>query len=395
MIIKQITAFFFLIGLYCTTAAGQPTFLPGYILQSEQDTVKGYLEYRSDENLAQFVNFKTTQYGKRVIYTPADIQGYGFDGVANFVAVTGETSSQTQSAFYEQVVGGSPSLYYLAAKGGNAFYIKFDTTAYEPLPIEKERLSEILKEYFNDCLPVFGIQDAQYSKAYLTKEFEDYNNCKSSLTHVAKKPASKIVLDITALFGMNHSQTNFNASGFEADYLNELESDRLAPSGGIWINAQLPLVSRTMGFVTGLQYGDYSFFGDHIRINSGGEIRNSLLSRFTLMEIPLMVQFNTRPFTKFSPFMSIGGSLALFDDIENYRIEELANGTTISLTEGKVAEFKSSFAGLAARTGLRYAVFRKHFLVIEGSFRLYSNFAPDEKGSLLIFGGSVGYSLQL
>jgi len=72
----------FLILLLCNVqfAFGQENYTPGYIVKSNKDTLKGFIDYRNWGVNPKKISFKENQSAESSSYTPIDIAGFGISG---------------------------------------------------------------------------------------------------------------------------------------------------------------------------------------------------------------------------------------------------------------------------------------------------------------------------
>ena len=124
-------------------AFSQENYLPGYIINSSNDTVKGYIDYRNWGENPSVIRFKIKTDSKVDNYTPLDIKAFHVkDEIYISAIVEKETSPtkinelnlnpklhlQTDTVFLQTLFGGDKSLYYYkTAEGKDNFYIKNDS----------------------------------------------------------------------------------------------------------------------------------------------------------------------------------------------------------------------------------------------------------------------------
>lgn len=131
-----ITAFIFSIG----TATAQSNFKPGYIINNQQDTIKGYLDYREWNKNPNHVSFKTMLDKPAQKINVSNAKGFGVIGTEYYekavVSVSSsevnvarlsfgiDTASTIDTVFLKRVINGAKlNLYELTTAQKTLFYI--------------------------------------------------------------------------------------------------------------------------------------------------------------------------------------------------------------------------------------------------------------------------------
>jgi len=60
------------------SANAQSNFKPGYLITNDNDTVYGFVDYRTDQMNAEMCRFRQANDDKTQIYSPEQINGYRF-----------------------------------------------------------------------------------------------------------------------------------------------------------------------------------------------------------------------------------------------------------------------------------------------------------------------------
>lgn len=115
-------------------ASAQDTFVPGFIITEEQDTINGYLLEKTDAELARKVIFKREKKGISKTYKPAELLGFGFDNSRIFrkMATILSPEEDTTYVFAKNLVKGKIDLYVLRYANQNnpdIFLINNNTSA--------------------------------------------------------------------------------------------------------------------------------------------------------------------------------------------------------------------------------------------------------------------------
>jgi hypothetical protein len=197
---------------------GQTDKLKGYVINNQQDTLYGYLDYKKGKKNENSVRFQRLLIGESRTFYPSDIIAFHFSGARHYE--THEIDGKL--IFLEKLVAGKTNLYYSGKKG--AFYISSN----EMPVIELSENSLIMKmgdkemsfkdykallaELFSDKpTTVNKIDTVKLNYTSLSNLFQHYNNqhevpmlvyarpkagagiFKSSVTH----PYSRVKIGIT------------------------------------------------------------------------------------------------------------------------------------------------------------------------------------------------------
>jgi len=179
-----------LIGLVCQVFA-QSEYHQGYIITMKGDTVNGFIEVSASNGCVfkkDFVDAVET------IYSPYDIQGFGF---SQRYIVSKPVSSKTgniERVFMDCLILGQASLYqYL-----NLFYVEKADSLFLPLlkstvinsnsgSSDVDRISTAgnyigtLSYLLSDCPGIRqSVQNAKYTRNDFTELIKNYNKCRST-----------------------------------------------------------------------------------------------------------------------------------------------------------------------------------------------------------------------
>ena len=98
---------------FVINAAAQSNYKKGYIITNKNDTINGYIDFRTDEMNSTVCKFRKTARTKEEIFYPGDIRGYMFiDEVKYYVTRTVQIDNTFKIVFLEYLVQGVKDLYY-------------------------------------------------------------------------------------------------------------------------------------------------------------------------------------------------------------------------------------------------------------------------------------------
>lgn len=193
--------------LFCQRSYTQTNFVSGYILTSEGDSLRGYIDYRNWLRNPKHVVFKLDLDAHAMTYTPSSIRGFGM-AAEHYIAATVEIETspislqrlressdfdiQIDSVFLVLLSAGQKSLYYLKTSSyQDQFYIQGEKGNYQLLyykkylsegrknVLERNVYRDQLKAYLKECPTIHSVIDrARYSLGDLQRIFGQYSACK-------------------------------------------------------------------------------------------------------------------------------------------------------------------------------------------------------------------------
>ncbi|MBQ7419805.1 MAG: hypothetical protein IJV17_03570 [Prevotella sp.] len=108
-----------------TSLYAQVNPMQGYIITNENDTIRGVIDYRSDEHNVRECIFQKEGSGEFTVYSPADIKGYRFENNGAFyVTKTVDINKKPLQLFAEYLLKGGVSLYYISTNYVNYYYFE-------------------------------------------------------------------------------------------------------------------------------------------------------------------------------------------------------------------------------------------------------------------------------
>ncbi len=187
---RKIVLFLFVFALSLTSIKiyAQRDFRRGYLIDSKNDTVKGYILY-NPLTISKTCSFRETPDGNIVDYSPSDIVSFHFDEGLYFVSKKINPEPQTKVVFLECLIIGRVSMYYMR-EDYDHYYIEKENRLVElsadpTVTIQNEHGDQFykknpykgkLKALLYECKEVLPeIEKTDLSHASLTKLAQDYN----------------------------------------------------------------------------------------------------------------------------------------------------------------------------------------------------------------------------
>lgn len=120
------TLFFFLFTGLSSSIKAQVNFVHGEMYDYSGDTLRGYINLGSADDLASFCLFKPQLDDQSKEYHPADIMGYSLDKLRRFESKHISFNGDTRHVFLEVLVDGIMNLYYYDYVNWAYFYLEKD-----------------------------------------------------------------------------------------------------------------------------------------------------------------------------------------------------------------------------------------------------------------------------
>ncbi len=362
--------FFTILGvLLFQTSFCQENFLPGYVISSKGDTLRGFIDYRNWEKNPIKISFKERINDNKTIYTPMTIKGFGVSNeVYESAIIKTETSPDKtnelislrdlkisiDTTFLQSMIVGPKSIYHYNNKiGKEQFYIKQDS-AYELLVYKKylkdqdgktivaENRNYIgqLTIYLQGCSSIQSkLKEIQYSKRSMENLFHFYYDC-TQIGIKFQKKTPKVVTEIGVLTGMSVTTLKFssNVTGFtyllKANYKPSLNFtaglffDLILPRNqGKWsINNELVIAS----YKVNSRYNDYT--------NENKYTITSTSLDYTYIKINNLLRYKF-PIGNIKFYLNAGISNGFAISETNYQEQESKLFTQVRVEEGNAIDF--------------------------------------------------------
>jgi hypothetical protein len=370
-----------LLFLASATTYGKAEYLPGYIINPNGDTLKGYIEYRNWSVNPDKIFFKKQLNNEGVTYTVDEINGFTVSGEIYVKAIVTIDESKTSAkeldftsevipvkdtVFLQALILGTKSLYWYKNKSiKDQFYIWQDTvfellihkkyltepdstrtyysTSYIAVapaklilhPIaENNRYLNQLALYLKDCQDIqLTFKNTDYSKRSLEQLFQRYYECTlSKTTYQVKTENAKAVAG--ALAGLSITSVTF--SGVNTNYLVNTEfQPSVNFAGGLFLNLFFPRnfdkfsLNNELFFTTYKAEGSYT---DYENENVYTIYTTSI--GLTYLKLNSMLRYY-QPVGNVFIFINAGGSMGIGLSETNYRKRENVLYNDVTIYESK------------------------------------------------------------
>ncbi|MDR0874462.1 MAG: hypothetical protein LBN27_13530 [Prevotellaceae bacterium] len=172
-------------------AFAQSNYKEGYVITNNNDTLRGWIDYRTDKMNAQICNFKRNIEDKEpTAYKPGDIIGFRFSQEGKFYVTRSIEieKRQPQTVFLEYLVQGLMNLYFYTDENDLSYYI-FEDRDTGKMTYTTKKPDEITTT-----------ENGQYNKpdnryrSILAYTFKDYESIKKEAQKLDFKHSSMIDL---------------------------------------------------------------------------------------------------------------------------------------------------------------------------------------------------------
>jgi hypothetical protein len=304
---------------------GQENFQPGYIINLNRDTIKGFIDNRMWDVNPKAVTFRATQTAENSNYSPIDIIAFGINGEVYESGIVNvddgpydiqdlnyqkELHYRTDTIFLYTLIQGDKSLYYYKEKFGKEnFFIRRDSKI--ELLVFKRYLTDIhegistntgvvtnnryvrqLAFYFQNCPALQPeINKAEYRKESLSSLFLAYYDCSKS--HIAfQKKMNKPRIELGAVGGMSLTKLKFIGPDDYA-YLTTLNFPRSKNLAfGLYFNIILPRAQEKWSIYNEVLYSSFKVSGvyDESKTEARPYLKTSTLG-FSYLKLNNMLRY--------------------------------------------------------------------------------------------------------
>lgn len=336
------TILFFLIIFGFEEIKAQTMFRPGFIITNNNDTVKGFVDYRGDTRNARRCDFKKSLDSETKEYSPTDIKSYRFADSKFYVSKKVEVNGTETQVFLEFLVDGIADLYYLLDESNSHYYIeKSDGKIFElnneEITVDKDGKTYIaenkayiglLKIAFADCPQLFKqINQTKLDTKPLIEVTKNYHNfvCTDQKCVIYEKQIAPVKFTFAPIISMNGSFLVFHNSYFFEAMEFQISS---YPSFGIQLNASLPRANEKISFQSSLEINKSNFYG------KSGYTEYTYLNELNVKMLMLNGKAGikyTYPKGKIRPTFLAGGSVMVPLTHESIRTESKITPTSQEL----------------------------------------------------------------
>jgi len=384
-----------------TSAWAQRDYRKGYIINNQQDTIYGWIDYRGDIRNAKICSFKETETGQATDYSPTDIAAYRFTDSKFYVSRNIDNADDPKQVFLEYLVNGLANLYYYRDDRTNDnYFIEKDGQLLELKVTEREvevdgKLKiQTVKTYVGVLRATLNVWDMnnEIDKAKLehssliniAKNYHMYSCTDGSECIVYEKRKPLLTLRISPVVGANLSVLK----KMERD----VEKYQLKPSSnltvGMNLNLSIPRMNEKLFLQIQALYSKYYFFDSYESTRMVTDIHISSI----VLQTGLAIKYEY-PKGRWRPTLSIGAATIW---LPNGSIEEITDNydyTGAVRPSTVINDFPNRFFyGFEFIPGIHYYLTPKRIVFMQMQYlqcfnREHANHPPNQIRS---FGLSAG-----
>ncbi|MFV0538980.1 MAG: hypothetical protein ACK5M3_16680 [Dysgonomonas sp.] len=386
-----------LLSLFFTLMiCAQRNYREGYVLTSQNDTLRGWVDFRSDKQNSTICTFKSDPTGQEQEFHPKDIYGYRYLNDGKFyVSQEIEIDGIKKTVFLEFLLAGIENLYYYR-EGDVKYYIlenmkgDFLYTSQEPERkiftnngdryVKDLKYIGVLKYYFKDHPEIQKeVDQTQYNHESMIKLVKTYHDLVCTSDQLCTVFESKSIHDkyktkISVYIGYNH------LSGYKLNSENgvffENKMDENYPVIGVQTSFYLPRISQL--FSLDLDASFSTLKGEDIGRDKTYNI-SSLVGFFKVGPGYTSCKGRVRPTVQTGFTL-----LKIFDPA--IEITDHESGTK----DNYLGEIKSTGLGFYLSAGIDFKTVRDSFLFIKVTYDKY--FTDIKNSNLSYIGARIGYT---
>ncbi len=292
------TAFIFLNVLLLVA---QSDFRSGYIITNKNDTLHGFIAYRSENANANKCIYKETEDSEIRVFKPSQINGYRYANNKYYISKTIPKGNKTKMLFLEYLIDGIVDIYHYRDADGRHYFVENENGKLYELKNEKREITVDNVRYIKESKEYIGLLKAIFKESpsianrarhvnlshkSLIKITRDYHNrvCEGEKCIVYKKKLPKRAKSfgvVAGLKGMEIVQT-----GEIRDWQYYLRGAdfgfNIYPSIGLYYKIGLPRLNERLFF-------QYEATYSHINLSTSTSYLEPALDMTHLNDITLKI----------------------------------------------------------------------------------------------------------
>ena len=390
-----------LLTLFATATIAQTNPQPGYIITNNGDTVRGNIDFRTNESLSKQCVFWASGGNVSTTYKPGDIEGFRFDNNGKYF-VTRRLSlfGDPQLYFAEFMVQGKMNLYCVAYDRDEYFFFEREDgemaqltnrafLSSSTLQDEKDKLEEKKEQYgkvkilLQDSWKAAAeMTGSDMTRKQLVKVVRDYHN------DVCTDGSSCVVYEYNEK--TDRSKTHFKAFAGFAYYASERTVNQDLPDEsyhggafefGIGVETEIDRVMKGGSMEIGISYTPKTKFEHDVVVRGGVEPSHTVYERSRVTAtIGIVKRFGKG---RIQPLVRGGG----------YYVLHLGNKEYRYYTSKKIVDLEwenTAFFGVYLGAGVQMPV-GKHYARLHADW--YKSMEKSSTGNMIKWGITAEFAL--
>lgn len=383
---------------------GQNDFRPGFVINSDFDTLSGYLDYRGDLRNSKMCVFKADKKANPVNYGPEDILAYRFDKGKYYVSKTVPYGSANHTLFVEYLVDGIADLYYFRDELSDHYILEQENGRMIPLTNETKVIQKDGKEYgwdgnehirvlkatFSDCMEIQPkIDRATLSHGSLIKITSDYHGyvCEDEDCLVFQKEIPILRIEPGIDFG--YATSGFRFTGHHL--FGEIEFPRsLDPVFGLNLSLSSPRLNERFSLLVRTEYTGNEFYQYEQTIGPTGALyHEDIFFSFTTIRLISGLQYRY-PSDRLMPVFGAGIVYNFFREYDFQTIITPEVDGVLRDPDYGPSLVANHSPGIFAQLGMDINLIGRHHLYLHVRFHTVPSLL-DEKNQYNSLAVSLGY----
>ena len=390
------------LALYATVTMAQTNPQPGYVITNKGDTVRGIIDFRTNEKLSKECVFWANGENEFKTYKPGDIESFRFDHNGKyFVTRRLNIYGEPELYFAEFMVQGKMNLYCVADKYAEYFFFEREdgemaqftnkslissSTLHEAkdnLLEQREQYGKVKVLLKDSWKAVKDMNETEMSRKKLVKVVRDYHNdvCtdgSNCIVYEYKEESDKIKTHFKAFAGYayySHERTLNQNLGADENYSGS------AFEIGLGIESDIERVMKGGSVELGIAYSPNSSFEHDVLVRGGHEPSHTVYERSRVtFALGAVKRFGKG---KIQPLVRVGGYYVLH--LGNKETRYYQDRKIVDLTWDNTAHFGAYLgAGIQMPVG-------KHYARLHGD--LHKSIESSSRGNMVRWGITAEFAL--
>ncbi|GAB6011381.1 hypothetical protein [Viscerimonas tarda] len=257
-------------------ANAQSNYKAGYVITNNNDTLKGLIDFRSDEANAKICKFKTSETAEEQRLQPGEIKAFRFiDEGKYYVSRAASIQDKAENLFIEYLVQGKVNMYYYKQGSENEYYFleKEDGTLHpftkkadeivQNKKVTDNKYKGVLLYLLQDCPPINNkIEKTGFDRESMVELAKEYHAemCLPGEECIVfendyKKNFVVFKLSLYAGVFIKNYETTVGISFPDKDKL----KNSIAPAIGAQLNVSNPRISKSLSFLLDASFSSFKY----------------------------------------------------------------------------------------------------------------------------------------
>jgi hypothetical protein len=192
----------------------QSDFRSGYVVNNNDDTLYGYIEYKGDMANARKCVFARDKNAEKQVFTPEQIKGYRFNDSKYFVTRTIKTGDTEELLFLEYLINGVVDMYYYRDDLGDHYFIDNGDGQIRALKNDVKEVYRNNTRYFKESKEYTGqLRYAFRESPIISSRVEDLKLNHKSLIRIARDYHNQVCPDEACIIYEKKEPVNVQKAG--------------------------------------------------------------------------------------------------------------------------------------------------------------------------------------